>query len=705
MRFTGKGTTKQNKQLDSLTGIYNRSSFFSAAQMLLDQHPDVSFCIIYWNIRKFRVTNDLFGWEAGDKILIHWANSLHELLRNETAVYGRLEHDNFVCCVPTTFLERDDWMKLGEINYSTESTSYHFFSCCGLYKITDRNLPLSGMIEKARIAMENIKNNYLTLYAWYDESMWTSLLEEQKMNSEFKTAISERQFHVYFQPICRSSDGLITGAEALVRWIHPTKGMISPGFFIPLFEKNGFISILDRYVWEEVCSIQQERLDQGLATVPISVNVSRVEFYNPTLCEDIRDIVKKHNLSPDLIKIEITESAYADNPMQVLEAVKKLHSYGFSVLMDDFGSGYSSLNMLKDLPIDVLKIDMRFLDDIDKNQKATIVLESIIRLAKWMKLGVVSEGVETKGEWEYLRSVECDSVQGYYFYKPMPKEDFIALLDKTAADSTSTIFHDLPDLDDSILDIFNQTNTRESVLFHSMLGGMGLLEVSEDNVEIIRVNKGYYESVYQSHPKDLNILNKPFEEPERSIILEQCTIAKNSNRIQKFHIHHKRNDGVYVWLSVKIRYLGSNPRQILYLFTVENIDDLKRAEKEQYISNYSNALLKVYDRVYHLDYVADTAEVLHSRSEYLDKGKTYPLTEFFSHFRKLCISEDTEKMDVIENKEMLDAALSKRHDNQLCIRYYVSYEGKEFKTCAYFFKIDLPDGNPHYLCCVKKIDS
>jgi len=210
--------------------------------------------------------------------------------------------------------------------------------------------------------------------------------------TELKDA--ERQFQVYYQPICRSTDGLITSAEALVRWIHPTRGMISPGTFIPLFEKNGFISILDRYVWDEVCAMQQHRLDQGLSTVPVSVNVSRVEFYNPALCEDIRDIAKRHNISPDLLKIEITESAYADNPKQVLDAVHKLHTYGFSVLMDDFGSGYSSLNMLKDLPIDVLKIDMKFMDSFDKNQKAAVILEAVIRMAKWMKLRTVAEGVE-----------------------------------------------------------------------------------------------------------------------------------------------------------------------------------------------------------------------------------------------------------------------------------------------------------------------
>ena len=362
MQFLHKTSSKQLRLLDDLTGIYNRQGFFAATEQLLSEYPDIPFCIIYWNIRKFRVTNDLFGWDSGNQVLIHWANTLRGCLHDEYAVYGRLEHDNFVCCVPERFLDNKEWTKLGEISYSAGDTEYHFFSCCGLYRVTDRSVPITTMLDKARVAMESIKNNYMTLYAWYSEEMWQSLLEEQRMNSEFKTAIAEKQFQVYYQPICRASDGLITSAEALIRWIHPTRGMISPGTFIPLFEKNGFISILDRYVWDEVCAMQQSRLDQGLSTVPVSVNVSRVEFYNPTLCEDIRDIAKSHNVSPDLVKIEITESAYADNPVQVQEAVKKLHTYGFTVLMDDFGSGYSSLNMLKSIALDVLKLDMRFLE-------------------------------------------------------------------------------------------------------------------------------------------------------------------------------------------------------------------------------------------------------------------------------------------------------------------------------------------------------
>ncbi len=703
MRFTNDFSKKTSSHLDELTGIYNQQTFFECTKKLLSEHPAESFCLIYWNIRKFRTTNDLFGWETGDKILVHWANTLRDILRDELAVYGRLDHDNFLCCVTENFLENSDWTKLGEISYSTGEAEYSFYSCCGLYRITDRTLPLSNMVDKARAAMETIKNNYMKLYAWYDESMWNTLLEEQRMNVEFKKAIEERQFKVYYQPICRSSDGLITSAEALIRWQHPTKGMISPGTFIPLFEKNGFISVLDRYVWDEVCAMQQSRLDQGLPTVPVSVNVSRVEFYNPALCDDIRDIAKRHNVSPELLRIEITESAYADNPVQVMEAVKKLHTYGFSVLMDDFGSGYSSLNMLKDLPIDVLKIDMRFLDDLDKDQKAAIVLESIIRLAKWMKLSVVSEGVETKREWDYLRSVECDSVQGYYFYKPMPQEDFIALLDKSAARGVKLLFHAWPETDDSILDIFNHTNTAESVLFYSMLGGMGLLEVCEDNVELIRVNNGYYETLYGFANYKHRVLNVPFEEPERSILLEQCRIAKEDTRIQQFALHHKLEDGSYVWLAVKLRHLDGNSHRSRFLIAVDNIDEQKKLEQERYIANYDSVLIKLIDRVYHLDYATDTIELLHSvGDDFIQPQTQYSFIDFFQTLAKVTNPQDLKRLEIIRDKELLDQTLAQENTNCLSVHYDVTSNNTVTSTIAHFFKAEVPDGGEHYICCVKK---
>ena len=695
-----------NQLMDELTGIYNRQGFYESTERLLKQYPDIPFCLIYWNIRKFKVVNDLFGRESGDKVLIYLANTLKEEFGHETATYGRFERDNFICCVPEEVINKGKWVRLGDISFDAEGSEYHFYSCCGLYKIIDRELTIANMIDRARVAMETVKNNYLKPYAWYEESMWGSMVEEQKMNSSFRKAIAENEFKVYYQPLCRAADGVITGAEALVRWEKPGEGLVSPGKFIPIFEKNGLISVLDRYVWGEVCRLQRKRLDQELEVVPVSINVSRVEFYNPNLCEDIRNIVRKYDLPTDLIKIEITESAYADDPTLVQEAVKKLHEYGFVVLMDDFGSGYSSLNTLKDLPIDVLKIDMKFMDSFDQNQKAAVILEAIIRMAKWMKLRTVAEGVETKKEWEYLRSMECDVVQGYYFYRPMPEKDFEELLNQTKKKYIDTD-KDIPELDDVILDAFSHGNSKESMIFYSMLGGMGIFEMTDDKLEIIQVNRGYYEVMYGTETAMYEFsknINKQVKEPEKSVLMEKCQRAKENDEMQHAQIHYQREDGKYIWLNTKVRYIGSRGKRSLFYFAIDNIDDIKKAEQDKYLLDYSAALVKVFDKVYRMDYDTGRVEVLHSSEDTMKISERYYFRNFFEKFHNdIEWHEGRNVAYIINSKELLDKELQKSKSGSYAVSYKVKKADLNIKeVSALFFKVELQDGREEYLCCIKK---
>ncbi len=707
MEYVGEGY-KQSDMFDELTGIYNRQGFYKYTRELLNQNPSIQFCLIYWNIRKFKVINDLFGRETGDKVLIQLAQSLKELVGDATATYGRVERDNFICCVPNEVICQGDWMRLSDITYYVEGTEYHFFSCCGLYKISNPSLTISNMGDRARVAMETVKDNYMKPYAWYDESMWGAIVEEQRLNSDFKTAIAEKQFKVYYQPICRASDGEVAGMEALVRWEHPERGLISPGMFIPLFEKNGFISILDRYVWNDVCRWQRGRIDQGLEVVPISINVSRVEFYNPLLCEDIYQIVKKYDLPVELIKIEITESAYSDNPERVQEAVKQLHDYGFVVLMDDFGSGYSSLNILKDLPIDILKIDMKFLSDIENNQTAAVILEAIIRMAKWMNLKTVAEGVETRKNWDYLKSVECDLVQGYYFYKPMPEKQAEELFERKTMNVEALQKDDSLELEDVIMDVFGRGNSRESMLFYSMLGGMGIFEMTEDTLEVIQVNRGYYEAIYGDSKKqatEVSVLNKLIMEPERSILMEKCRASKANDRVEQVQLHHKREDGQYVWLNVKIRYLGSRGKRSLLYFALDNIDMMKKIEQERYLSNYSEAMLKVFDKVYRLDYDTGYAEVLHTGGkDEMQVRQRYYFRNFFERFSKgIDWGNGINPNEVIKSKEILDRELENSRNGSFTVSYTVDRTDTDVvDVSALFFKVELPSGEKEYICCIRR---
>ncbi len=708
MDITKAELLKQNEMLDELTGIYNRKGFYYYTREMLDRNPDETFCLVYWNIRKFKVINNLFGREAGDQILIQVAEAIRKEFGGGSGTYGRLERDNFICCVRDDVIRQGDWIHAGEITYRAEDSEYHFFSCFGLYKVEDTSLKVSSMVDKARVAMETVKNNYMEPYAWYDESMWGSIVEEQKLNSDFKRAIEEKQFQVYYQPICRAEDGVITGAEALVRWVHPERGLVSPGEFIPVFEKNGFISVLDFYVWEEVCRMLQARRSKGLKVVPVSVNVSRVEFYNYHLCEEIRDLVQKYELPADLLKIEITETAYSESPTRVQEAVKKLHDYGFVVLMDDFGSGYSSLNILKDLPIDILKIDMKFMTDFEQSQKAAIILENIVRMAKWMKFRSVAEGVETKKEWDFLKSVECDLVQGYYFYKPMPQAEFERLLDETELKKSASTEEDFPEYDDIISDAFKHGDSRESTLFYSMLGGMGVFEMTEDGIEIIQVNKGYYEVLYNRpsfFPEETKMLHRQLQEPEKSLLMEKCLLAKETDMLQQIQLHHERDDGEFVWLNVKIRHIGSRGKRSLFYFAMDNIDELKKAEQERYRFGYCEALFKIFDKVYSLDYSDGMAEVLYTNGEdKMQVGEKYYFKDFFDRFHADIETVTGKHADeILKHKELLDEELRMSKDGSFSVSYQiVNKEIGVSEISSLFFKIEVCPGKEEYLCCIKR---
>ncbi len=699
------------RMTDELTGVYNRTGFYHYTRELLDRHPDIPFGILYWNIRRFKVVNNLFGWATGDKILVQLADRMRREFQGTTATYGRLERDNFVCCVPLSYINQGKWMKLGDIGYKIGDLNYHFSCCYGIYGIEDRSVSVSEMGDKARMAMETVKDNYMCSYAWYTEEMWNSIVEEQQLNSDFKEAIAQKQFKVYYQPICNGENGQVTGAEALVRWKHPVRGLISPGVFIPLFEKNGYISILDRYVWNEVCLMQRRRLDKGLKTLPVSINVSRVEFYNQHLCEDIRNIVAANHIPTELIKIEITETAYADNPGLVQEAVGKLHEYGFVVLMDDFGSGYSSLNILKDLPIDILKIDMKFLDDFATSKKAGIILEAIVRMAKWMQLRVVAEGVEDRKEWDVLKSMECDFVQGYYFYKPMPEDDYERILDTDTSAEKLFSQEEYENLEDTIIRVFQHGNDQESAMFYGMIGGMGIMEMNGDGLEILQVNKGYYEVIYGSDgagQQEGGVLNKKIIGEDYKELLGQCRMAKDKSSIQQLQLHHLREDGIYVWLNVKIKYLGSSGKRSLFYFAIDNIDEMKKLESEKYIYNYSAALLKVFDKVYRLDYSDGTVEVLHTAGkDKMKVGERYQFLDFFVRYADEIEWIDSDGADqIIINRELMDQKLEESRNGS----YSVSYRAKLKEGVqqvreinVLFFKVEPTEGEKEYLCCIKSM--
>jgi len=414
-------------QYDRLTGLYSKEFFYQQAREILIQHPDKEYDIICSDIVNFKLINDIFGIQAGDQLLCGVAD-LYLRTVGEEGICGHFNADQFACLFERRFDYSEEMFGSWNDQINTLPYAKNIVMKWGVYSITDRTVPIEQMCDRALLAARSLKAQYGKYYAVYDDELRSRLLREQAITDSMEPALEQGQFVIYLQPKYRIKDNQLAGAEALVRWIHPEWGFQSPAQFIPLFERNGFITKLDQYVWRQSCAIMRQWDDKGYPLASVSVNVSRADIYNADLSGTLMKIVQEYGLSPSRLHLEITESAYTEDPGQIVETVGHLRDLGFVIEMDDFGSGYSSLNMLNDMPVDVLKLDMKFIQSETAKPASQGILRFIMELARWMKLSVVAEGVETLEQLERLRDIGCDYVQGYYFAKPMPCDEFEPLV-------------------------------------------------------------------------------------------------------------------------------------------------------------------------------------------------------------------------------------------------------------------------------------
>ncbi|MDM8296760.1 EAL domain-containing protein [Enterocloster aldenensis] len=416
-------------QYDRLTGLYSKQYFYQQAGEVLLRNPDQQYDIICSDIENFKLINDVFGVKAGDRLLRGIGNAYAERLKG-IGICGRLNSDQFACLLKHRDDYTDDMFIEASILTNGLLDIHNIVMKWGIYNVEDWSVSIEQICDRALLAARSIKGQYGKYFAIYDDTLRNQLLREQAITDSMESALSQNQFLVYLQPKYRIKDEVLVGAEALVRWNHPVWGFLSPAEFIPLFEKNGFITRLDRFVWEKACAVLHDWDERGYYPMSVSVNVSRADIYNEDLADTLVKIIEKYDLDPSRLHLEITESAYTENPKQIIDTVTTLRELGFVIEMDDFGSGYSSLNMLNDMPIDILKLDMKFIRSEMAKPKSQGILQFIINLASWMNLSVVAEGVETKAQLLRLTEIGCDYVQGYYFAKPMPCQEFEGLLDE-----------------------------------------------------------------------------------------------------------------------------------------------------------------------------------------------------------------------------------------------------------------------------------
>lgn len=417
--------------VDPITGGYNDNKFREVASKLLKDSSG-TYAIGCVNINNFRYINDMYGIECGNRVLADMFKKINDIVQDE-GCYARVIADHFEFIVK--YFDRETFIYvlktyLSNIEANINDTDKVALKCsCGLYFIEDNNEKISHMLDKADIAIKSISEANSSEISVYDDKYANVLARNQKYTLSMEKALKDNEFKVYVQPKIDLITEKCIGGEALVRWISPSMGFISPGEFIPLFEKNGFVTEIDMFVLEQICKNISERLSENKPVVTISVNQSRLHLNNKYYVNNIEEIINKYNIPAQYIELELTENSFLDITYEIIGIINRLRRQGFSVSIDDFGSGYSSLNILKDISFDVLKIDQIFLNATDNNDRSASIIKSVIDMAHEIDEKVVCEGVETKEQVELLRKLGCDIVQGYYYAKPMPLEEFNAYLD------------------------------------------------------------------------------------------------------------------------------------------------------------------------------------------------------------------------------------------------------------------------------------
>lgn len=420
---------------DRLTGLYAKSFFYEYAERIFRFHKDWHMDAVVMDIDRFHTVNELYGRDFGDKVLCTVADEIKRFIKGTKGIASRLESDRFAMyCLHRDPAEYSDLMDAIQQGFGRLPGHASIRLRMGVRPYRDDAEP-ADVIGQAKTACKMLRDEPDTNIMIFDEDMLQKEKYSQRLLNDVKWAIETKQFAVYYQPKydIQCEPPRLASAEALVRWNHPEFGMVSPGDFVPLFENNGIIHLVDDYVWAVAAKQVADWKERFGIDLPVSVNMSRAEMFNPDLKKNLEVLLKINRLDPSDLNLEVTESAYTDNADELISVIEKLRNEGFEIEMDDFGAGYSSLNMLSSLPIDVLKMDMKFIRNVEKDAGSFRMIELVLDIAKYLGVPVVAEGVETEEQMKLLKDAGCELVQGFYFSKPLPAEEFEELIKKEMA--------------------------------------------------------------------------------------------------------------------------------------------------------------------------------------------------------------------------------------------------------------------------------
>lgn len=579
---------KYRAEYDVLTGILNKSKFFYNTRNMLNIFGTEDFAFIRIDIEKFQLINSFFGMDEGDNLLKYMADYLQNVEKEYRYItYGRIEADIFAVCFSyDNEKEITDFVKKFTNQMEKYPLDFVITPFFGVYLVKNRDLSINEMYDKANLASKNCKGNYIQNYFFYTKEMSEEIIKEQHIINNMKNALKNEEFVLYLQPKYELQRNSIAGAEVLVRWITADGRMISPGEFIPVFERNGFILKLDQYVWEKTCQLLAGWRDEGRKIFPVSVNISRVSLYNPKIVDVICGLTEKYNIPPEWLQLELTESAYTGNPKAIKEMMEQLQKKGFSILMDDFGSGYSSLNVLKDIAVDVLKIDMKFLDGSGDDGRSENILASVVRMAKWLNMPVVAEGAERKEQVSFLHSIGCEYVQGFYFARPMPVKEYEKLLyeqpyfedDETRRTSNDT-------------NAIWTANMQMEMIFSNMMQAAAIYEYSDGNIEVVRVNDAYFDMFgYHDTDRVHKEIEGSIDHVDRERFMDTFAQVVENQSTAECEVKRFLESGREIWIKLRLKYINRVGERHIIFGCIDDITVQREMDNE--LAKYRLALME-----------------------------------------------------------------------------------------------------------------
>ena len=574
-RQFGKGVDhlyEASESRDTKTRLIGERAFLKAAIEQMSERADQQCCIAAIDLEHFRLFNDWYGRSKGDLLLAMVGETLLQVEEETGGVAGYFGQDDFYLFMPFDQQVITNLYKRISALFADLGTALGFRAMLGVSK-TAPDVPILDLIDRAKLALAKARLDVKVGVCLFESKMLEESNKEYEVLLDFKTGLRNREFKVYLQPQCRISSGKVIGAEALARWVKPDGTVVPPIDFIPVLEKHGFITDLDCYIWEEACSNIRAWMDAGHDAIPLSVNVSQADFYSIDVPEFLDALMRKYDLPKELLKVEITESTFADSSQSIAETTQRLRDLGFVVLMDDFGSGYSSLNMLNSLNVDVIKLDAGFFrmsdDDIRKGVR---IVESVVSMAKSLSLPIITEGVETKEQVEFLESLGCRFIQGFYYYRPMPVEDFKELISSGGmVDEHGFSFKANEQV--SVREFFDPSLYSDAML-NNILGAVAFcLWHDDDQLDIVRFNEQFYEEIALPEGGDIlqNIQNL-FSDVQRERLNDLLRRAESDQLNGSFgEVSMVRSDGTIAHYHVRFYYLNDTGQGKMFYASVKDV--------------------------------------------------------------------------------------------------------------------------------------